>query len=55
MKFGDKEDCKEFVEYRISDFFSNKIDDSKFEPKKLWQSLTSLGCKIVKTIFPLWF
>jgi len=26
-----------------SAYFSNKIEDNRFEPKKLWQSLKTLG------------
>jgi len=28
-----------------SAYFSNKIEDNRFEPKKLWQSLKTLGYK----------
>jgi len=31
-----------------SAYISNKIEDNRFEPKKLWKSLKTLGYKIGK-------
>jgi Holliday junction resolvasome RuvABC DNA-binding subunit len=54
-KNGCKEDFKTFSEIRNnvqrqirkakSEYFSNKVEENKFYPKKLWQNLKSLGYK----------